>query len=470
MPTEKLPIFSGQLKNLDEVALSTDNFSLIDGYIDEKGYANVRPGLEKKAELHITPTLSSSWDGLYWWGTIGQLIGVWNGSIYRITYPAFGFSVLNNVTLPAGVPVTFAEDIVGHLFLAAGGSVVYLTGTGGAYHPSPNISSSVTHVAFLNQRLIISTPTNRFQYSAIGDSLTVNPLSVVSAEADYDPIVAIYKFNQEIFVFGRKSTEIWESGDVTDFQRVAGGVLQVGCIAPYSVVSNDNALLWLSDYKRFVAYDGRQIVPFSTAFDKELDNISDPTDCVGTRIEIGGQLFMVFRFQTAKRTFVFNAKTKEWAEWSGWNQALGQYDNFVGRSYAYIPDYGAHIWGEAGGSKIFQMTEDCACDDTQPVRFELTTGFIDYGVTKRKRTEEIRFRLRRGEVVDSEAQLLVRINTDRRGWGNERPVSLGETGETSLIQRIRRTGIYRARQYKFVAYGVKKFSMGGVEEDFTWLD
>lgn len=469
MPTEKLPISEGQNKNANDAAISTGNIELIDGYLDDQGYANIRPGLETKASLHATPTPSSSWDGIYWWDALGQLIGVWNGNIYKITYPGFAFTQLTGVSLPAGRPVTFAEDVDGYLFLAAGNKVVYTNGTTIGYHPSANISQNVTHVVFMDQRLINNQPNTAFQYSAIGDSLTYAALNTFSAESAYDPISAIYKFNQEIYLFGRKSVEIWESGTSTDFQRVPGGVLNVGCLAPYSVISADNAVMWLSDNKRFVVYDGKQVESFSTNFDRELDTISDPTDCTAHRVEIGGQAFLMFRFVAGNRTLVFNAKTKTWSEWGCWNPTLGRYDNFIGRSYTFIPTYGAHIWGQADGSSLFQMTDEIATDGSSPIRFKLKTAHIDFGSTMRKRTEEIRMRLRRGEVSASEATMQYRYQTDRARWSNERPISLGLTGDTQLIGRIRRTGIYRARQHEFVAVGVKKFCIGGVEEDFTWL-
>lgn len=63
MPWIPLPITGGSYKNVDEKTLNNIGSSLLDGYIDETGAWNLRPGLTPFVSLATGRPI----DGMYWW-------------------------------------------------------------------------------------------------------------------------------------------------------------------------------------------------------------------------------------------------------------------------------------------------------------------------------------------------------------------------------------------------------------------
>lgn len=472
MPTVKIPFFNGQYRNVEEVALSDKNYNLVDGYIDEEGYINRRPGLE---------TVYSSWygttpsnidvQGLFWWDVKGHLVAVRNGEVRKLTYPAYADTALSGATLPTNKPVIFAEDYLGSLYMAAGGRIVSTDGTTSALLADADAPMASTHVDFIDSYLVANEAgTNRFKWSDPGDPTSWDGLSFASATGSSDTIDALKVFNNELLLFGRKTVEIWETDEEISFRPTPGGVLSVGCIAPYSIISEDNSIVWLNHRKRIVRFNGQSFETLSTPYDKDLDTLTDVTDCIGTRIQIAGCDFLVFNFKTAKKTYALNLTTDSWSEWSGWNNQTGAYNYFLGYSYAFIPDYGAHLWGSRDTAKIFRMSEAISQDDSGVLRMCIQSGHVDHGSTKQKRNDKLRIRLKRGENTgESDAVVMLRWKNDNTTWSNERHINLGPAGNTDIVDEQHRLGSYRTRQWEISVTNKGRISIGGVEEDITVL-
>ena len=62
-------------------------------------------------------------------------------------------------------------------------------------------------------------------------------------------------------------------------------------------------------------------------------------------------------------------------------------------------------------------------------------------------------------------QMTVRWDNDRTGWKDERHVSLGDVGDTYLVHRLRRLGIYRTRQWELVCASPVVQCVVSMEED-----
>jgi hypothetical protein len=103
-----------------------------------------------------------------------------------------------------------------------------------------------TSNAFIDGYTLAFIRNGRVHYSSLDDSTAWDANDFFEAEGDADQLVRGFVHNRTIFLFGAKTTELWDSvGDVNNpFQRQPGGFKQFGCLAPASVVSfGDNVAL-----------------------------------------------------------------------------------------------------------------------------------------------------------------------------------------------------------------------------------
>jgi len=71
-------------------------------------------------------------------------------------------------------------------------------------------------------------------------------------------------------------------------------------------------------------------------------------------------------------------------------------------------------------------------------------------------------------VTDPKLMIRWRDN-NRANWSNEHYISLGNIGETDLILRLKRLGVFRTRQFELVVTDVVAASFGDAEVDITVL-
>jgi hypothetical protein len=81
MPTNKIPIWLGSNKNVDEYGLGALSAELRDAFIDELQNVRKRPGVEPVIALGTDARI----DGLYWWEKQEALIAVSDSSVFKIT-------------------------------------------------------------------------------------------------------------------------------------------------------------------------------------------------------------------------------------------------------------------------------------------------------------------------------------------------------------------------------------------------
>lgn len=469
MPTVPVPLFGPVHKSVDGIELSDHNAELTDGYMDELGFSHKRPGLSSFVDLGSNGYV----DGLYWWPHKEYVIAVSLGKAYKITYsdPTVTATDLSSSTLSANIPVSFATDGT-YVFMAADGKIAYTNGTASvAFLADADAPTSVTHVAYLDGYILANNrDTNKFYWSDVNDSLNWTASSFASAAGNADYITALHVMNREVFLFGPSSLEVWENNGSDPFARVPGGFHEVGTIAPHSVARHNSALYWLSDTRAIYKYENGRLERVSNTYSKEIEGYTTVKDCEAHRIEIDGLPFIVWKFKTEGKTLAYNILQDNWSEWNYWDQTNGMYKRWLGGGYCYAPLWGKHLVGSANSELVYEMSASTYQDNGDPIRFRRRTGHIDYGTSKLKRSNEFRIRLKRGSGLSgSDAKFMVRWNDDNKGWSNEKWISLGNVGESEIIQRLHRTGIFRTRQYEFVATDNVDVVFGDAEEDLEIL-
>ena len=102
-------------------------------------------------------------------------------------------------------------------------------------------------VVFLDSFFVITTDSKKFIVSAPNDGLNYNALDFGSAEADPDDIVAPVVHQNQLFITGSETTEVFQNIGGADFpfQRVSGFVMDKGLFAPLSAINANNTWMMI---------------------------------------------------------------------------------------------------------------------------------------------------------------------------------------------------------------------------------
>ena len=103
-------------------------------------------------------------------------------------------------------------------------------------------------VTFLNSQMIYTKP-RLFTVADPNQPDVASGLNSGAAESKPDDLVIVYAFQQNAYMFGKRSTEPWWNSGNTNppLSRIDGQIFEVGCASKFSVANTDEFLYWLGD-------------------------------------------------------------------------------------------------------------------------------------------------------------------------------------------------------------------------------
>ncbi len=447
MPIKKIPINSALYQNVDGSELTTMSEQRRDVFLDETGTTVRRPGLNAFGEIGTTYAV----DGMYYWETKDLVYFVANGSLYTINEVGM-VALLQSSILNKGSRPTFDESInpTRKLFIANGGKIVQTDGVTAAVLTDSNAPTTVSHIAIFDTYLLANEEgTQKMHFSGVGTP-EVWAGEFATAESQTDDIIAIGSAWDEIGLFGSRSIENFYDNGVIPFAPIPGADIAVGISAKHSVKLIDNSWFFLNEERRLTRVLGRQPKVLSLPVDRILSGMSVVSDALIDQLTVGGRTFIVLSFPAEGRTLVYDYAKQEWVgEWGYWDTKNAIYERWRGNCILYVPQWNKYLVGDRENGKIYTMSLDTYQDDGDLIRSMWMTGNIDHGTLTRKRSFELRIKLRRGSGFSDDPILMVRWRDDgSKQWGNTRNISLGKQGDTEFIAKILRLGSYRTRQYE----------------------
>lgn len=213
-----------------------------------------------------------------------------------------------------------------------------------------------------------------FYVSALLDGSSWSGLDASQVEEFTDNIVSAITSHGEWWLMGFKaSLPHLNSGALNaPFVPIPGAFVEQGSAGLAAVVEMDNTVLWMGHNK-----DGRLVAWRSVSYSPQrisnhgIENIwasyGTATDIVSFSLQDRGHLFWVIFFPSASATWVYDAATSMWHEWTFNNTVTGVQEAFLGQCHAFA--FNKHLVGSRRDGKVYEMSADFYNDDGANIRF-----------------------------------------------------------------------------------------------------
>lgn len=301
-------------------------------------------------------------------------------------------------------------------------------------------------VTFLDQYIIANSPgTDEFFISALGDATSYDALDFAAAETTPDPIQAVLADHREIWIFGRKSIEVWTDTGAADFpfERVSGATIQRGAATKFSMAKTDNTIFWLGEDGVVYRANGYQPKRVSTRPIEQQIAQENISEAFAFGYEKGGHSFFVLTFINGK-TWIYDASSGAW-------HRRKTFEIERWRANCHVFAYGKHLVGDRQSGIIWELRDDVYTEGDDPIVSERKTQYLsDNNLYHRMAELELVFNTGQGLTTGqgSDPIVDVRYSDDGgRNYTNFRQGSLGKIGE--YARRVRLHGLGRGRQRMF---------------------
>lgn len=367
-----------------------------------------------------------------------------------------------------------------------GTHLVLVDGTDGfVWNMSTDTFSEITdpdfkaadQVAYINRTFIFNeSGTGRFFYAGL-DDVTFDALDIGTAEASPDVLRGIHVMNQQIYMVGSLTTEIfYDSGDADEpFQRIEGAAIAFGTIAPFSIQEVDDSVCFLGRDKNgtgvIYRLKGGQPQRISTpTIEAVIRGLTQSTlpDARAWAYQQGGHHFYCLNLPGDTRTWCYDTTTGLWHE----RQYRNLWDLERHRAECHTVAHSRNIVGDYQNGKIYALDPDTRTDADNPiVRLRRGPHFSSNG--RRIFHHRLEIDMETGVGIDGSGQgsapkLMLRWSNDSgRTWSNYREGEIGEIGETTTRVVFRRLGSARNRIYELSISDPVKVVINGAEIEVT---
>jgi len=289
------------------------------------------------------------------------------------------------VTFPADIRGTYTTD-EGRWFVVAG-STLYEVASNGTYTVRGTLASSSGFVSMKNglyQLVIVDGPNgyvytfanntlaqitdpdwrgsswveelngtfvfvpddapDQFYISAIDDGASFDALDFSSSDAQPDNIVTHRVLKQELYLFNKRSTEVWVYTGDTDFPltRYNSTPIDIGCVGLRAATVTSDSMFWIgcTDRGSGLVYEMRGHSPVRVSQDAVEQAIASAGSAISGAsmwaYQIDGAEFVGLNIPGMPTTWVYNLATQQWheqarmvaGEWAPWPvDQISYFDN-----------------------------------------------------------------------------------------------------------------------------------------------
>lgn len=270
---------------------------------------------------------------------------------------------------------------------SAGGQLFVVSGqTGYIFTLATNVFAAIVDPQFPASALmsdhvdgyfvVLNTDTNTFQLSDLLNGASWDGTMIASRNMASDSLVALAVVHRGIWLFGRKWTEVWgNSGANFPFEPILSvGLIESGCIAPFSVCRIDNSIMWLGSDERgalnVMRADGYHPVIVSTpAVSEALRHYTNPHKAIGYAYQESGYTHYCLYFpegpdpssgfdHTHHCLTVNVGPELGWHQRSLWTPANGLWNADIPRCHCYDATHKLQLVGDRRTGAVYTQSLD----------------------------------------------------------------------------------------------------------------
>lgn len=332
----------------------------------------------------------------------------------------------------------------------------------------PDLPSNVGFVTVIDGYFVVNeVNSGRFYISSLSDGSSWDALDFATAESNPDNLLCVKSAIGQLWLFGTKTTEIWTNTGSSDFpfSRISGAIMEVGVLAPHSVVDVANSIIWLGRDKhgQNIVYSAQGFVP--KAISSEPVNIliskaQNPQDIKAFVYQEDGHTFYCMTGGGLETMICFDITTQQWHERSYNNN--GNLSQHLARCCTFA--FGKQLVGSRRDGKIYEMSLDYYGDDGEDIVSErIYTHLSDMNRRIRYNTLEISMETGVGlQTGVTDPLISMQLSKDgARTWSNWYTDRIGKVGQYLTKVQFRRLGIAEQMTFKIrISAQIKKALTG----------
>lgn len=289
--------------------------------------------------------------------------------------------------------------------------------------------SNVVGVAYQDGMGVFATAGDAEEFWATDpdDMTTISGTSYSNADAMPDGLKGCVSDARELWLFGRKTIEIWNNTGASPFpfERSPGGVIQRGCLASGSIVQANGQIFWLGDDYGAYASQGYSPQKISPPWIDRL--IAASSDAPGARAFTYGQLGHVFYCLCfPDLTLCYDLTTQLW-------HTRKSYGSERWRCATYARAFGLDLVGDCETGEIFELDPYTYSDAGNPIERVAVAPPISAGGNRACMSRfwlDIDAGVGLATGQGSDPQCMLDWSDDGgKTWGNELTAGFGPIGE-----------------------------------------
>lgn len=299
--------------------------------------------------------------------------------------------------------------------------------------------------------IVTAKDSGRFHISGQNTPSSWGSLDYKTPNGSPDFSIGSFMSHRELLVFGEESMEPYQdTGNPTfPFERLGGRYVEHGLGAINSIADFSDNVIWLAD--DFVVRSFSEGVPRPAtppALAAIMSGYDTKSDAFGFSFKIRGNWWYVLTFPTEDITWMMNARTGAWNQWS--------YGLSGGRHRANCQLYfnGTNLFGDYENGKIYELSESVFKDDGETIKRTRVTPVLFDPNNRNELTYpclEVEFKAGVGLTTGqgSDPQAMLRYSDDgTRTWSTEEWVKTGKLGHYAHQARWDLLGKSRQRNYE----------------------
>ncbi len=404
------------------------------------------PGLKQFTEVGSGPIRA-----------IFQEDGVLSGTTYVVSGSEV-YSVTNAGVATVVGSIVGGTDIVpmaaddNQIALCSGGTGYVIDSNGLNAITDPDFPN-VIDVVFVNGYFLwLRQDSDEYIWSTINDATDYDALDFATAEARRDTAVSLLTERNSPIVFGQKTIERLRTtgDDAAPFVRLAGGVLDFGCVGKDAAVSIDNTIFWVDRHDLIYRLSETPVVISTPFISEQIEKVAahQKKDITLAPYTQRAHSFLVMHLPGVG-TYVYDTGMGLWSE----RKTRGQ-DLY--RPQVFFNVFGKVLAGSQYDGWLYELDEDTLLDDDQEIERNATAN-ITTQVKRGDPVENFAVEGIKGSGVDGggqgeDPQIMVRFSKDGgntfsneywRDWGkigkyNTRAIwrAWGDMGARGLVIEI----------------------------------